>query len=121
MKAIAQEQKDAWTIENKRLQKKGFSPLGLENRMIIGYFRSIVFTVLSFFIGGFKGMLIFALCALIAKALLEVINYTEHYGLVRVEGKKVSSRHSWNSNSIMSSIYLYNVTCLLYTSPSPRD
>ena len=110
IKAIAQEQKDAWTIENKRLQKKGFSPLGLENRMIIGYFRSIVFTVLSFFIGGFKGMLIFALCAFIAKALLEVINYTEHYGLVRVEGEKVSSRHSWNSNSIMSSIYLYNVT-----------
>ena len=110
IKAIAQEQKDAWTIENKRLQKKGFSPFGLENRMIIGYFRSIVFTVLSFFIGGFKGMLIFILCALIAKALLEVINYTEHYGLVRVEGEKVSSRHSWNSNSIMSSIYLYNVT-----------
>ena len=69
-----------------------------------------MFTVLSFFIGGFKGMLIFILCALIAKALLEVINYTEHYGLVRVEGEKVSSRHSWNSNSIMSSIYLYNVT-----------
>ena len=55
-------------------------------------------------------MLIFLLCSLIAKALLEVINYTEHYGLIRIEGERVMPRHSWNSNSIMSSIYLYNVT-----------
>ena len=55
-------------------------------------------------------MIIFLLCAFIAKSLLEVINYTEHYGLVRVPGKKVRPRHSWNSNSVMSSIFLYNVT-----------
>ena len=110
IKAIVQEQKDAWTIEYERLRKKDLSLISLKNRMISGYSRSIVFTILSFFIGGPKGMLIFLLCAFIAKALLEVINYTEHYGLVRVEGERVSPRHSWNSNSIMSSIYLYNVT-----------
>ena len=110
IKAIVQEQKDAWTIEYERLRKKDLSLISLKNRMISGYYRSIVFTILSFFIGGPKGMLIFLLCAFIAKALLEVINYTEHYGLVRVEGERVSPRHSWNSNSIMSSIYLYNVT-----------
>tara|TARA_B100001996_G_scaffold369278_1_gene342559 strand:+ start:874 stop:2040 length:1167 start_codon:yes stop_codon:yes gene_type:complete len=110
IKAIVQEQKDAWIIEYDRLQRKDLSLISLKNRMISGYSRSIVFTVLSFFIGGFKGMLVFILCAFIAKALLEVINYTEHYGLVRVEGERVSPRHSWNSNSIMSSIYLYNVT-----------
>ena len=54
--------------------------------------------------------MIFLLCAFIAKSLLEVINYTEHYGLVRVPGEKVRPHHSWNSNSVMSSIYLYNVT-----------
>ena len=66
--------------------------------------------VVSFFIGGMNGMLIFLLCAFIAKSLLEVINYSEHYGLVRVPGEMVQPRHSWNSNSTMSSIYLYNVT-----------
>ena len=110
IKAIVQEQKDAWTIEYERLRRKDLSLISLKNRMISGYSRSTVFTILSFFIGGLKGMLIFLLCAFIAKALLEVINYTEHYGLVRVEGERVSPRHSWNSNSIMSSIYLYNVT-----------
>ena len=66
--------------------------------------------VMAFFIGGLKGMLIFVLIAFIAKALLQVINYSEHYGLVRVEGEPVLPHHSWNSNSIISSIYLYNVT-----------
>ena len=110
IKAIVQEQKDAWTIEYERLQRKGISLISLKNRMITGYSRSVIVTVLAYFIGGLSGMLIFLLCAFIAKALLEVINYTEHYGLIRVEGERVSPRHSWNSNSIMSSIYLYNVT-----------
>ena len=110
IKAIVQEQKDAWTIEYECLQRKGISLISLKNRMITGYSRSVLVTVLAYFIGGLSGMLIFLLCAFIAKALLEVINYTEHYGLIRVEGERVSPRHSWNSNSIMSSIYLYNVT-----------
>ena len=46
----------------------------------------------------------------IAKALLEVINFSEHYGLVRVQGEPVMPHHSWNSNSTLSSTYLYNVT-----------
>jgi len=110
VKAIVQEQKDAWTIEYERLQRKGLSLISIKNRMITGYSRSVLVTVLAYFIGGLSGMLIFLLCAFIAKALLEVINYTEHYGLIRVDGERVSPRHSWNSNSIMSSIYLYNVT-----------
>ena len=110
IKAIVQEQKDAWTIECERLQRKGLSLISLKNRMITGYSRSALVTVLAYFIGGLSGMLIFLLCAFIAKSLLEVINYTEHYGLIRIEGERVSPRHSWNSNSIMSSIYLYNVT-----------
>ena len=84
--------------------------LSLYNRMIFGYLRSIIITALSFLIGGVGGMLIFLLCAFIAKSLLEVINYSEHYGLVRAPGGMVQPRHSWNSNSTMSSIYLYNVT-----------
>ena len=75
-----------------------------------GYLKSLLVTVSAFAVGGVEGMGIFLLCAFIAKSLLEVINYTEHYGLVRVPGEKVRPHHSWNSNSVMSSIYLYNVT-----------
>ena len=53
---------------------------------------------------------LFFFYAFIAKSLLGVINFTEHYGLVREANKPVYPRHSWNSNSVMSSILLYNVT-----------
>ena len=109
-KAIIKEQFDAWKIELIQSQRRSQSFLSFKNKMLLGYMRSIAIMVMAFFIGGLKGMLIFALIAFIAKALLEVINYTEHYGLVRVEGEPVLPHHSWNSNSIFSSIYLYNVT-----------
>ena len=108
--AIIKEQIDAWRIEIERLKHKSLYIFGLQNKLIKGYLRSIIIASLSFFVGGLNGLLIFLLCAFTAKSLLEVINYIEHYGLVRVKGEKVMPRHSWNSNSVMSSIYLYNVT-----------
>ena len=108
--AIIKEQIDAWKIEKIRLQKRHEKLLSLNNKMIVGYFRSLLLTFLAFLIGGIKSLLIFILCAIIAKCLLEVINYTEHYGLVREPNKPVEIRHSWNSNNILSSILLYNVT-----------
>jgi len=110
MRAIINEQKDAWKIFLNQNKKGKGSLLSLENKMIAGYLRSLFITLFAYIIGGAEGMIIFLLCAFIAKSLLEVINYTEHYGLVRVPGQKVRPRHSWNSNSVMSSIFLYNVT-----------
>ena len=110
LRAIIKEQKDAWSIELKQAKRREQSFISIRNRMIIGYFRSLFITFIAYLIGGISGTLIFLLCAFIAKSLLEVINYSEHYGLIRVSGETVSPRHSWNSNSTMSSIYLYNVT-----------
>lgn len=55
-------------------------------------------------------MFTFLLIAFLSKVALESINYIEHYGLVREQGRPVRMRHSWNSNHFLSSIYLYNVT-----------
>ena len=108
--AIIKEQIDAWKIEIERLKHKSLFIFGFQNKLMIGYSMSALIAVLAFYIGGIKGLFIFLLCAFTAKSLLEVINYIEHYGLIRVAGEKVMPRHSWNSNSVMSSIYLYNVT-----------
>ncbi len=110
LRAIIKEQKDAWSIELNQAKRREQSFISIRNRIIIGYFRSLFITFIAYLIGGISGTLIFLLCAFIAKSLLEVINYSEHYGLIRVSGETVSPRHSWNSNSTMSSIYLYNVT-----------
>ena len=60
--------------------------------------------------GGLFGVIIALSIALVAKILLEAVNYIEHYGLVRKEGAKVFPRHSWNSNHLMSNIMLYNLS-----------
>ncbi len=110
LRAIIKEQKDAWTIENSRLRKTHHSIFSIKNRMVIGHIRSGSIAFIAYLVGGLSGMLIFILCAFIAKCLLEVINYIEHYGLVRVPGQPVKPHHSWNTNSAISSMYLYNVT-----------
>ena len=110
IRAMINEHRDAWIIELNQCKKKNKTFIGVHNRLLMGYLKSICITIFSFFVGGFLGVLIFLLFSFIAKSFLEVINYSEHYGLVRVNGEPVSPRHSWNSNSTISSIYLYNVT-----------
>ena len=94
----------AYKIESKR-NKSIF-----QNRLAISTIRSIVIISIMYLIGGIYGLIIALSIALIAKVLLETVNYIEHYGLVRKEGEKVYPRHSWNSNHFMSNIILYNLT-----------
>ncbi len=57
-----------------------------------------------------------ALQAVVGFSLLEVVNYLEHYGLLRQkrEGddgryERCQPEHSWNSNNISSNILLYHL------------
>ena len=109
-KAIYTEHVDGWKIENNRLKTNGVNPFSFNNRMFVGYCRSLLITILAFLIGGWIGILYFLICALLAKSFLETINYVEHYGLVRGKGKRMQMKHSWNSNHLLSSVFLCNVT-----------
>ena len=110
LKAMFIEHRDAWRIELNRLRLAKKFPVSFNNRMLIGYARSMFLTFLAFLIGGVSGIWSFLIIAFIAKSLLELINFAEHYGLVRVVGEPVQPRHSWNSNATLSSLYLFNVT-----------
>ena len=52
----------------------------------------------------------FTACALWGKALLEIVNYMEHYGMVRNPATPVQPRHSWNTNRRVSSWAMFNLT-----------
>ena len=110
LKAMYTEHRDAWIIELSRLKLNKIARFSFKNRMLIGYLRSIAITLCGYLIGGLSGVISFLVIAFVAKSLLELINFTEHYGLVRVPGEPVMPRHSWNSNASLSSIYLFNVT-----------
>ena len=102
--------KSAWQIESERLRRKGFGPWAPHNRFLRGWLFSAVWMALAFIVGGWPAVAFFIVTALWGKAILEIINFVEHYGLVRLPGSRIEPRHSWNSNAWMSSTILYHLT-----------
>jgi ferredoxin/fatty-acid desaturase len=100
----------AWRIECKRLRTKQLSIWSPHNVVLRGYAMSAVLLALAWAVGGVAGALFFAACGLAGKALLEVVNYMEHYGIVRDPARPVQPRHSWNTNRRISSWTLFNLT-----------
>ncbi|MBK8283716.1 MAG: fatty acid desaturase [Ahniella sp.] len=97
-------------IEASRLARLGLGVWHWRNAFLRGHMMSVLLLVLAAFIGGWVGALYFAGCALWGKALLEIVNYMEHYGLVRVTDAPVAPRHSWNTNRRISSWTMFNLT-----------
>ena len=102
--------RSAWKIEQRRLKRKGKSVWSLSNAMIRGHLMSVLLAAAALAIGGMTGMLYFIACGLWGKALLEIVNYMEHYGMVRNPETPVQPRHSWNTNKRISSWTMFNLT-----------
>ena len=102
----------AWNIEVNRIAKSGVS--GWQNRM----FRyALILVVIYALIGagfGWLALCYFILQGLVAFSNLEVINYIEHYGLLRNEiapgvYERTLPKHSWNSGHRVSNWFLINL------------
>ncbi len=100
----------AWKHELKRLRKKIFSTFSFRNKMVTGYIMSLFWCIIFFSAGGWLGVTLFLSQAFFAKFILEIVNYMEHYGLVRSAGKSVGPEHSWNTNKRMSTMVLFSLT-----------
>jgi NAD(P)H-flavin reductase/ferredoxin len=100
----------AWNIELDRLGKKRLGRYSWHNAVIRGHLMSVVLVAMAFAMGGWRGAAFFTACALGGKALLEIVNYMEHYGMVRNPETPVQPRHSWNTNRRISSWTMFNLT-----------
>lgn len=100
----------AWKIEQQRLGRKRQALFGWHNRVIRGHLMSLLLVLTAYAIGGLAAALFFIACALWGKALLEIVNYMEHYGMVRDPQTPVQPRHSWNTNRRISSWTMFNLT-----------
>jgi len=100
----------AWHIELTRLRKKRLGRYSWHNAVIRGQLMSAALIALAFAMGGFRGAAFFTICALWGKGLLEIVNYMEHYGMVRNPETPVQPRHSWNTNRRISSWTMFNLT-----------
>ncbi|MBA55651.1 MAG: alkane 1-monooxygenase [Pseudomonadales bacterium] len=100
----------AWNIEKERLKKKRQGLFSVHNFAIRGYLMSATIMLASFLVAGWAGVLFFIAAGLWGKALLEIVNYMEHYGMVRNPETPVQPRHSWNTNKRFSSWSMFNLT-----------
>ncbi len=100
----------AFRIERARLRRRGRSVLSPHNAFLRGHAMSLGLVVAAYTLGGWAGALFFVASALWGKALLEIVNYMEHYGIVRSPETPVQPRHSWNTNRRISSWSMFNLT-----------
>ncbi|HWJ81128.1 MAG TPA: fatty acid desaturase [Nocardioides sp.] len=109
--------KSAWGLEAKRYARKGTHPWHLGNDVLNAWLMSVVLfgSLLAIFGWGVAPYLL--LQAVVGFSLLEIVNYLEHYGMLRQkvgpEGKqryeRVNPSHSWNSNNIVTNVFLYHL------------
>ena len=71
---------------------------------------SLLWCILFFNAGGGFGLALFLGQAIFAKFILEIVNYMEHYGLVRSTGQPIGPEHSWNTKKKMSTMVLFSLT-----------
>lgn len=111
----------AWKIENNRLRKSNKSPLSLGNNMIWYTLLPILFCGVamagfSYYTGhiAWEIPVFFFAQSISAFTLLELVNYIEHYGIVRrqlEDGRyeRVTPLHSWNASHVVSNFFLFQL------------
>ncbi|MEZ5172780.1 MAG: alkane 1-monooxygenase [Bacteroidia bacterium] len=114
-RSVAGSYLSAWRIQLDLLRKNNQSFLSIHNNMLIYVIMQLALPLIILAFGGMKAMLCFLAAAAIGIALLETINYIEHYGMRRnllPDGKyeKVLPRHSWNANYPIGRMFLFELT-----------
>ncbi len=105
----------AWQIENERTQHQGHAICSLHNRMVRYFLITMTYLGLLYFGLGQPLFLIYLVVVGISIALLETINYIEHYGLKRQQHQKgyfepVRHHHSWNSDHLFGRALMFNLS-----------
>lgn len=114
LRVIPQSFQSAWQVEASRTARKHGSKWDCHNPFWRYLGGTVLCALLAYGLGGFWGVVLFAIQAGFAVWQLEQINYIEHYGLERREispGKyePVRPHHSWNADYIMSNYLLINL------------
>ena len=91
-----------WELEKHRLEKMGLDVWSVENKALRGWGMELMVAGMYFAAAGWLGVLCFLGVGLLVNVGLEVANYIEHYGLIRVDDTPQKVRHAWNDNHKLS-------------------
>jgi alkane 1-monooxygenase len=83
-------------MEQKRLSRLRKFFISPQNRWIRGYLMALPTVFLFWWAGGWVGLGVMLAMWIISGFELEVLNFLEHYGLIREKGQPIEYRHSWD-------------------------
>jgi fatty acid desaturase len=98
-----------WRMEAERLRGKTMSIFSIRNRVVGGSLFSLIILGVAAVSAGLAGIIAFLAAAAFGRVLHELVNYVQHYGLVRVEGTSIEARHSWDCYRDLSNALHYNL------------
>jgi alkane 1-monooxygenase len=113
--SIVGQYRSAWHLEAKRLRKTGRRFWGPGNEMMLFALLQLALAGLLVALYGWTFLALFVLVSFLSVSLLEIVNYLEHYGLERDQTEqgryeRVSHHHSWNSDHVVSRMFLFELT-----------
>jgi alkane 1-monooxygenase len=113
-RAVAGSLRSAWGIEAVRLDRLGASHWTLRNDILSAWAMTVALYAGLAIAFGPVVLPYLLVQAVVGFSLLEVVNYLEHYGLLRrrrEDGRyeRCLPEHSWNSNNVASNVLLYHL------------
>ena len=105
----------SWELEATRLRRRNERVWSIHNDVLNAWLMSVVLFGVLTAIFGWAVLPFLIVQAIYGFALLETVNYLEHYGLLRAKapgGKRYvrpTPEHSWNSDHIVTNIFLYHL------------
>ena len=108
-RTLTQQFAQAARFEAARLRRKGLFPYSWRNEFILAHLVPLAILALAWIFAGWKGVLVIFLAGLIGRSFHELINYVQHYGLVRVENSPIRPHHSWDCYRTIFNVLHYNL------------
>jgi alkane 1-monooxygenase len=113
-RTVAGSLRSAWELEGARLDRVGARRVSVHNDILTAWAMSVVLFAALVAAFGLVVLPYLAIQAVIGFCLLEVVNYLEHYGLLREKRddgryERTRAEHSWNSNNVASNVLLYHL------------
>ena len=106
--------RSAWELEKVRLGRMDKGPWTIHNDILNAWAMSVVLFAALTAGFGVEVLPFLLIQAVFGFSLLEVVNYLEHYGLLRQKREdgryeRCRPEHSWNSNNVSSNVLLYHL------------
>ena len=106
--------RNSWELEKRRLRRMGKRTWTLRNDVLNAWAMTVVLWAALIVLFGVGIVPYLVIQAVFAFSLLEAVNYLEHYGLLRESlpngrYERVTPKHSWNNNHIVTNLFLYQL------------